>query len=212
MKVKAIFLTLLLTVLLIGLIGCGKKVDNGANPSSSPAPTTVLVAATAIAEVTTATEISPTTAPSTDVVTTASIVNTEDAFLNAISDKGTWIICLLEDMKIDKDIALEGEFKNGKQDDAGKDIIQRKIALYSQDENRTITAKYILTAPKFTISSPEASIQHGTFIGDVYVNVANFKLIDAIVDGNIYFASEEFKTSFSMDETSKVTGKQEVKK
>ncbi|MHB8128183.1 MAG: hypothetical protein ACYDEX_04220 [Mobilitalea sp.] len=214
MKVKAIFLTLLLFTVL--LVGCAKENDDGANPSTSPAPTTAPATTTApgtttTPEVTTTAELSPTTSPdTTDVVTTASIVNTEDAFLNAISDKGTWIIAILEDMTIDKDIALEGEFKNGKQDDAGKDIIQRKVALYSQDENRTITAKYVLTAPKFTISSPQASIQHGTFVGDLYVNVADFKLIDAIVDGNIYFASEEFKTSFNMDETSSVTGKQEV--
>jgi len=105
----------------------------------------------------------------TDAVTTASIVDTEQAFVDAISNTGTWIICLTKNLTVDQELVLEGEFKNGKKDDAGNDIIQRKIALYSQDENRNITARYVLTAPKMTIKSPNASIQHGTFKGDLYV-------------------------------------------
>ncbi|MDF2543260.1 MAG: hypothetical protein K0S47_2978 [Herbinix sp.] len=145
-----------------------------------------------------------------DTVTTASIVDTSEAFEKAISNTGTWIIALTKDLTVDKEITLDGEFKNGKKDDAGNDQIQRKVALYAQDEERNITARYTLTAPKFTINSPEASIQHGTFKGDLYVNVENFKLVDATVDGNVFFTKEEYKTSFAMDETSKVTGKQEV--
>lgn len=147
-----------------------------------------------------------------DVVTTASIVDNEAAFLNAVSAKGTWIIAITKDLKIDKDILLEGEFKNGKKDESGKDIIQRKVALYAQDEKRTITARYTLTAPKLTVTSPEASIQHGTFKGDLYVSVANFKLIDTTVDGNVYFTTDEAQSTFTMDETSKITGAKELKK
>lgn len=147
-----------------------------------------------------------------DVVTTASIVNTEEAFLNAISAEGTWIIAVTQDLTISKDLLLEGEFKNGKKDDKGNDVIQRKLALYAQDESRNITARYTLTAPKLTVTSPEASIQHGTFKGDLYVSVANFQLVDATVDGNVYFTTEEAKNTFTMDETSKITGTQELKK
>jgi hypothetical protein len=57
-----------------------------------------------------------------------------------------------------------------------------------------------------------ASIQHGTFKGDLYVNVENFQLVDTTVEGNVYFATEEAKNTFTMDETSKVTGSQEIKK
>ena len=153
-----------------------------------------------------------TQANTSDAVTSASIVNNSDAFVKAIGNTGTWIIAVTKDVTVDKDIVLEGEFKNGKKDDAGKDIIQRKVALYAQDENRKITARFTLTAPKFTITSPEASIQHGTFKGDLYVSVKNFKLIDATVDGNVYFTTDEAKSTFSMDQTSKITGKQELKK
>ena len=154
----------------------------------------------------------PGTATAPDAVTTASIVDTADNFVKAISKDGTWIIAILKDLTIDKELLLEGEFKNGKKDTAGKDLIQRKIALYTQDANRKITARFTLTAPKITISSPEASIQHGTFKGDVYVTVKNFQLVDATIDGNLYFTTEEAKTTFVMDATSKVTGKQELKK
>ncbi len=155
-----------------------------------------------------------TTPPETtpEVVTTASIVDTEAAFEKAISSSGTWIIATLKDLSFSKDLVLDGEYKNGKKDDAGKDVIQRKIALYTQDEDRNVTARFNLTAPKLTINSPEASIQHGTFKGDLYVTSKNFKLVDATVDGNVYFATDEAKSTFAMDDKSKVTGKQEVKK
>jgi peptidoglycan hydrolase-like protein with peptidoglycan-binding domain len=101
--------------------------------------------------------------PAVDAVSTASIVDNTAAFEKAIGSSGTWIIATLKDIIIDKDIVLEGEYKNGKKDANGKDIIQRKIALYTQDANRNVTARFTLTAPKLTINSPQASIQHGTF-------------------------------------------------
>lgn len=154
----------------------------------------------------------PNTTENPDAVSSASVVENGDAFKKAISSEGTWIIAITKDLAIDEELLVEGEFKNGRQDDKGNDILQRKIALYSQDADRKITARYTLSAPKMTISSPEASIQHGTFKGDLYISVVNFKLIDAIVDGNIYFTSEEAQSTFTMDETSQVTGVQELQK
>lgn len=155
-----------------------------------------------------------TTPPETtpDIVTTASIVDSETAFKEAISNKGTWIIATLKDLTFDEELVLDGEFKNGKKDDAGKDIIQRKIALYTQDENRKVTGRFNLSAPKLTINSLNARIQSGTFKGDVYVSAENFELVDATVEGNVYFTTEEAKSTFKMDATSKVTGKQEMSK
>jgi hypothetical protein len=184
-------------------------------PTTTPTPTltaTPTVTATATA---TATATGTATAPATeteDAQTTASIVNNAEAFEKAIGPNGSWIICLLNDLAINKDLVLEGEYKNGKKDADGKDVIQRKIALYEQDADRKVTARYTLTAPKLTITSPNARIQSGTFKGDLYVNVEKFQLVDATVEGNVYFASEDIKKSFTMDATSKVTGKQEVKK
>lgn len=185
MKIKALLLTVAVAATIF--TGCAQK-----------------------AEPTTKTETKQET--KTDVVTTASVVKDADAFQKAISKDGKWIIAILNDLTIDKDLVLEGEFKNGKKDANGKELIQRKIALYTQDDKRNVTARFTLTAPKLTVKSPMASIQHGTFKGDVYVESANFQLVDAKVDGNIYFASEEAKSTFKMDDKSSVTGKQEIKK
>lgn len=203
MKRKVIILAF---ALIIALAGCAPR------PAAPAAPTpTPTVAATPSPTPTQTTP--PETTP--NVVTTASIVNTEAAFEKAISDTGTWIIATVKDLTFTKDLVLAGEFKNGKKDDAGKDIIQRKIALYAQDDKRNVTARYTLTAPKLTISSPYAGLWYGTFKGDIYVSAPNFTLYGATVDGNIYFTTDEAKNTFKIDETKspvKVTGKQEVKK
>lgn len=217
MKVKAVIIMIILFVAVFS--GCAKKSENN-NSATDPtaAATTPTVSPTTAATTAPTTAAATTTAPTTaptdtkpDAVSSASIVDTNEAFLNAISKSGTWIIAITKDLSFpDQELLLEGQFKNGKKDEAGNEQIQRKIALYSQDENRNITARYTLTADKLIIGSPMASIQHGTFKGDVYVMVNDFQLVDATVEGNVYFTSQEAKDSFKMDETSKITGKQEV--
>ncbi|MDF2676806.1 MAG: hypothetical protein K0Q97_1117 [Bacillota bacterium] len=192
MKIKILLLTFILMMSLF--TGCAEDDDKDATPEqTTPQQTTP-----------------PETTP--DVVTTASIVDENGAFEEAISNNGTWLIATITDLTFDKELVLDGEFKNGKKDDAGKDIIQRKIALYAQDENRKVTARYTLTAPKLTVNSPNARIQSGTFKGDLYVTAENFQLVDATVEGNIYFTTEEAQSTFTMDETSKVSGSQELQK
>jgi len=170
--------------------GCGKKEDTAKTNTDTPTKTE----------------------DKTDAVTTASIVNDADAFVKATSKEGTWIIATLGDLKVDKEIKLEGEFKNGKKDDKGNDVIQRKIGLYTQDADHNVTARFTLTAPKLTVTSPNARIQSGTFKGDVYVSVDNFQLVDAKIDGNLYFTTDTAKSTFKMDDKSSVTGVQELKK
>lgn len=188
--------------------GCGRGRTPGL--TASPVPTKAAPGVTTPA-VTTPAATTPTgTTP--DVVSGPSVVMDEASLVKAMGKDGTWIVIFTKDHSTSKDLVLEGEFKNGKKDTAGKEIIQRKIALYSQDSNRNITARYTLTAPKLTIKSPMASIQHGIFKGDLYVSVDNFELVDTTVEGNVYFTTDSAKTTFKMDDKSKVTGKQEVKK
>ncbi|MBU3181012.1 hypothetical protein [Clostridium psychrophilum] len=149
---------------------------------------------------------------SANVGNTVSIVSTPAAFEKAISSKGTWIITITKNLNINKKLVVDGEYKNGKKDANGKDIIQRKIDLFSQDADKKITNKFTLTVPKLTIISPEACIEHGTLKGDLYVSAKNFKLIDAKVDGNVYFTSDEAKSTFKMDSKSIVTGIQQLRK
>lgn len=139
------------------------------------------------------------TAAEADAVTTASIVNTEAAFRTAVSAEGTWIIAILEDMSFSEEIVIAGEFTRN-------DELYRKLAFYSQDENRTITARYTVTAPRMTVRSPNTRLQGGTIAGDVYVEAPGFHLVDGTVEGNIYFASQEYAEGFTADENSSVTG------
>ena len=183
MKIKAIALLLIVVTTITLLAGCGSK------------------------------QASDTKKEEADVVTTASLVNQKDALLKAMSKDGTWIVCTLGDMTVDKELVLEGEFHD--KADASKPLY-RKLGLYAQDENHKVTARYTLTAPKLTIKSPNAKIQGGTFKGDVYVEAKGFTVQDATVDGNIYFASQEYKDSFVLPteegKAGKVTGTVEVKK
>jgi len=151
--------------------------------------------------------VTPVTPP-VDVVTSASIVNTAATFENAISKDGKWIIATLNDLTFTKELVLDGEFKNGKKDADGNDVIQRKIAPYTQDDKKVVIDRFTITAPKLTIKSPNARIQSGTFRGDLYVSSANFQLVDAKVEGNVYFTTQEAKDTFKIDAKSSVTGKQ----
>lgn len=199
MKFKATLIVIALVSLLA--VGC----------TSTPADDTTTEAVTT--EVA-STEVTSTEADSTeaDVIATASIVDTAAAFESAVGSEGFWLIGILNDLTVENPLVLDGDFENGKQDADGKAILQRKIALYSQDADRNITARYTLTAPSLTINSVNASIQHGTFVGDLYVSGLNFQLVDAKIEGNIYFTSEEAKSTFTLDEESSVTGVQEIKK
>jgi hypothetical protein len=182
------------------LSGCGANEENAGNAAATTAPA---------ASATTAPAASATAAPTeqTDAVTTASIVNQADAFTKAVSADGTWIIAVLNDLTIDQDVVVAGEFHDG--GEATGDIY-RKIALYAQDADRNITAQYTLTVPKLTVQSENLRVQGGTIKGDVYVEAKGFNLHEtATIDGNLYFASEELKTSAAID--GKVTGATEVK-
>ncbi len=146
-----------------------------------------------------------------DDVTTASLVKTEEQFLKAASKDGTWIICPLNDITISKDIVVEGEFHD--KDDESLDLY-RKLGFYAQDENRNVTERYTVTAPKMIIKSPNTRLQGGTFKGDVYVEANGFNIVDGTVDGNVYFAKQEYMDSFKLSEDEgkegKVTGETKV--
>ncbi|MFZ5969074.1 MAG: hypothetical protein ACOYVK_18110 [Bacillota bacterium] len=184
MKIKVLALSLAVSASLF--VGCAPKETPAPAPAEPPAAETTAPEAAA------------------DVVTTASVVTDEASLLNAVSKDGTWIVVLTEDFTTDKELVLEGVFTN-------KDQPARKLALYAQDADRNKTATYTLTAPKLVVKSENARIQGGTFVGDVYVEANGFSVVDAVVEGNVYFASEEFKSTFKTENEGKVTGVTEVK-
>lgn len=142
----------------------------------------------------------------TDVNTTASIVNEADAFVKAVSENGTWIIATLSDINIDQDVVVAGEFHD--KNDNTKDLY-RKIAPYTQDADKKIVDSYTITVPKMTIQSPNTKIAGGTIKGDVYVEAEGFNLSqEAKIEGNIFYASEDVKASAIIE--GDITGTQEV--
>lgn len=143
-----------------------------------------------------------------DAETTASIVDEETAFKEAIGKDGTWIIATLKDLTFDDELVVEGEFRD--KDDKDNDLY-RKLALYAQDKDRNITDRYTITASKMTIKSPNTNIVGGIFKGDIFVEAEGFIIADATIEGNVYFANEEYKSTFELKDGGKVTGDTEVK-
>lgn len=139
-----------------------------------------------------------------DATTSASPKETSDpeAVVKGLSADGYWILSLLSDVTVDKEIAVDGTFHD-KDDSAGK--VFRKLALYAQDSDRNVTAEYTLTVPKMTVTSPNFRIQNGTVKGDVYVNAEGFELSGTTIDGNLVFASQELMDAALLEDGT-VTG------
>lgn len=126
----------------------------------------------------------------TDATTAATQVEVTDAesLSSAVSDEGAWIIIFQDDLETDEELTLTGGFEHN-------DEPARKLALYTQDDDRNILEQFTLTAPSITIQNENARIQGGTFAGDVYVEADGFSIPDGTIDGNLIFASEEYQDS-----------------
>lgn len=132
-----------------------------------------------------------------EAVTSASIVDSADAFTNAVSENGTWIIAILKDLNIEGEVTVAGEFHD--KNEPGNDIY-RKLALYSQDKDFNITDQYTLTVPRLIVKSENFKIQGGTVKGDVYVEANGFNLDStANIEGNLYYANEDVEKSAVID-------------
>lgn len=180
MKFK-LFLAMILSVSLLAACGTDDNADEGTNEDTT--------------EETDGGE-------EADAVTTASIVNEADAFVDAVSENGTWIIATLNDITLEEEVTVAGEFHD-KGDEAND--VYRKIAPYTQDEDRNITASYTITTPKMTVQSENLNFYAGTLAGDVNVEANGFQLgEEAKIDGNLTFASQEYQDSANI--TGEVTG------
>lgn len=141
-------------------------------------------------------------APAEDVVAAASITDDPAVFTAALGEEGTWIVAATADMTVDKEIVVAGEFHS--KDDPTADIY-RKLALYTQDEERNVTGTFTLTVPKMTVQSENFKIQNGTVKGNVYVEANGFTLTeDTTIDGDLIFANEDVKATAVIEGT--VTG------
>ena len=159
-----------------------------------------------------------------DAVVTPSLYTNAEELHKNVSATGTWIAYADRDVKTDKEILVTGETTYN-------NIVQRKIAPYSQDAARKVTRRFTITAPKMTIESPNTRFEKGDFVGDVYVTATNFRFNEAkvtgnvyvsatatgfkmdktTITGNVYYATQAVKDAAIIDAASKVTGVQEVK-
>ncbi|PQF24082.1 polymer-forming cytoskeletal protein [Enterococcus mundtii] len=172
---------------LLALGACGA--DNNDSSNSSSASST--------------TEVS-TTESSADVVSTASISDDPAVLEKAMSADGNWIVAATGDVTFSNDVTIAGEFHD--KDDASADIY-RKIALYSQDDDRNVTAEYTITVPTLIVESENTNIVHGRIKGDVLVKANGFVLDGAKVEGNVTFEKQEYQDSAKLDENdASVTG------
>lgn len=135
-----------------------------------------------------------------DTVSSPSMVMDQESLMNAASEDGSWIVIVQEDLSVDEEIVLEGEFKND-------DVYDRKLALYTSNEDHSVNERFTLEAPSITVKSPNTRFKAGTFVGDVYVESENFRLTTGFtVEGNVYFENEAAKESFTIEGGATVTG------
>jgi hypothetical protein len=135
-----------------------------------------------------------------DTVSSASRVVDADSLMTAASEDGSWILIVHQDLAVDEEIVLEGEFKNG-------DVLDRKLALYTSNEDHSVNERFTLEAPSITVKSPNTRFKAGTFVGDVYVESENFKLSTGLtIEGNVYFENEAAKETFTIAGGATVTG------
>ena len=76
---------------------------------------------------------------STEVVTTASISNDPADVLAGLSEDGTWIYAITDDVTVTDDIVVAGTFHD-KGEESGD--VYRKLALYAQDEDDKVTDEF----------------------------------------------------------------------
>ncbi len=127
-----------------------------------------------------------------DATTQPSITADPEELQTALSTNGRWIATTTDDVTIDGELVVEGNFYN--KDDYSKGAY-RKLGLYTQDADKNVTDEFELTVDKMTVKSPNFKIQNGTVNGDIYVNSTGF-VPDCTVNGDIIFAGPaEFFTA-----------------
>jgi len=107
------------------------------------------------------------------------------------------------DVSTDSDVVIAGAVY----EEEGAEAPRRKLALYAQDADRNVTARYTLAAPRVIVHHLNTLVQAGTIAGDVYVEEEGFQLSSgATIDGDLFFADEALQASASISDDSTVTG------
>jgi cytoskeletal protein CcmA (bactofilin family) len=140
-----------------------------------------------------------TTDEGTDATTAASFADDGEALKEAASENGTWIIIPTQDMTVEGELVVAGEFRNGGEEDGD---IYRKIAAYTQDDERNIIDQWTITTDRLVVQSENLNFQGGILEGDVYVEANGFQLHEtATVTGDVVFANADYEASATLDGT-----------
>lgn len=184
MKLKA----LIVPTLLVGLLAACGNDEAKEEPKEEPKTETEQPAAPEEKEA--------------DTVAAASITDDPAVFAAALGEEGTWIVAATKDLTLDEDLVVAGEFHDK---DEAANPIYRKLALYTQDEQRNVTGTFTLTVPKMVVQSENFKIVNGTVKGDVVVEAKGFTLAkDTTIDGNVFFATQEARDTAVIEGT--ITG------
>ncbi len=147
----------------------------------------------------------------TDAVSGASRVVDEAEFELKVSRENTnYMVITSKDLTFTKDITVESGVK--KSNDGASDTVTRSLGFGSyKEDNKTLDKRYTITVPRLIIAGENVKFEYGIIKGDVYVTGGGFNIKDGTIDGNLYFATDELKNAFKLDETTKITGNTEVK-
>lgn len=145
---------------------------------------------------------------SAEVVSSASVVSDEASFEKGISKDGTFIVLTTKDLTFTNDLIVDGTFT--KKNKEGNDVITRSLAFAANGADGKME-RYTVTVPNIVINSQNTLLEYGIVKGDVYIQAPGFKTKDTTIDGNLYFATEELKEAFSIDELTTITGEVAVK-
>lgn len=162
------------------LVGCGGSEEAAPEPEATESETASADAASRPTEMT----------------------GSPDNIQEALGPDGSWIVIFTSDVTVGEEVVVAGEVY----EEEGAEAPRRKIALYEQDADRNVTARYTLTAPRLVVEHVNTRIQAGEVAGDVFVNAEGFQLRGATINGNLYFASEALRESAEIDEDSTVMG------
>ncbi len=193
-----------LSLLCITLTSCGSYMKD--NSDTTPNNETATNNETTNEPTTPSTDSSDnasTDTPTVDAVSTPSITGDPAEFEKSLSDEGNWLTAALNDISLDKDLNVDGEYRS--KNDPTQEIY-RKLALYTQDSDKNVTGTFTLTVPNMIVTSENFRVQEGVVKGNVTVKANGFELKNATIDGDLTFESDEFKQSAKLEEGT-VTGK-----
>lgn len=184
------------------LAGCLSSSSSSAPAAASKASSASVAASEVASEASSASVAASASTSEVDAVATASITSDPQAIIDGLSENGSWIMATLSDVTIDKEVVVAGEFHD--KGDASQKLF-RKLALYTQDADRNVTANFTLTVPQITVKSPAFRIQNGIVKGNIVVDADGFELVGTTVEGDVTFTTQAQMDSANLAEGT-VTG------